>query len=91
MASLEADPQAELMPRVRKNPIPKEASAARVRFATNLRAERHRQGKTLEDLADTSGLTWSYISQVERGIRNITVDNMDALAHGLDLELRELL
>lgn len=46
---------------------------------------------TLEDLAERSDLTWSYISQVERGIRNITVDNMAALARGLDRELYELL
>lgn len=91
MASSVVGIQAKPMPRVRKNPLPKEASAARVRFAANLRAERHRQSKTLEDLADGSGLTWSYISQVERGIRNITVDNMDALARGLGLELHDLL
>lgn len=71
--------------------MPQEASASRRRFAEKLRAERHRQGLTLEDLAEKSGLTWSYISQVERGVRNITVDNMDALARGVGVELRDLL
>lgn len=71
--------------------MPQEASVSRRRFAENLRAERNRQGLTLEDLAERSGLTWSYISQVERGGRNITVDNMDALARGLGVELRDLL
>lgn len=49
------------------------------------------QQLTLEDLAERSGLTWSYLSQVERGIRNITVDNMEAIATGLGIEVRELL
>lgn len=71
--------------------MPQEASPSRRRFAEKLRAERNRQGLTLEDLAEKSGLTWSYISQVERGVRNITVDNMDALARGVGVELRDLL
>ncbi|THF69612.1 helix-turn-helix transcriptional regulator [Deinococcus sp. Arct2-2] len=79
------------MPRPRKTPLPKEASASRLKFAGQLRAERRRQGLTLEDLAERSGLTWSYISQVERGIRNISIDNQDALARGLGVELRDLL
>ncbi|MEF2277018.1 helix-turn-helix transcriptional regulator [Deinococcus sp. YIM 134068] len=79
------------MPRPRKQPVAKEASPSRRRFAVALRAERHRQGLTLEDLAERSGLTWSYISQVERGLRNITIDNQDALARGLGVELRDLL
>lgn len=80
-----------MVPRPRKNPVPQEASASRLRFAEKLRAERNRQKLTLEDLAEKSGLTWSYISQVERGVRNITVDNMDALAKGVGVELRDLL
>lgn len=79
------------MPQPRKVPRNPEASEARLRFAWNVRAERKRQGLTLEDLAERSNLTWSYISQVERGIRNITVDNMAALASGLDRDLRDLL
>lgn len=79
------------MPRPRKIPIVKEASPSRRHFAAALRAERHRQGLTLEDLAERSGLTWSYISQVERGLRNITIDNQDALARGLGVALRDLL
>lgn len=79
------------MPRVRKTPLPKVASASRLRFSRQLRAERHRQGLTLEDLAERSGLTWSYISQVERGLRNISIDNQDALARGLNVALRDLL
>ncbi|GGM52060.1 hypothetical protein GCM10008956_30180 [Deinococcus arenae] len=46
---------------------------------------------TLEDLGERSGMTWSYIAQVEVGRRNISVDNMHFLAQGVDVPLRDLL
>ncbi|MHA0035520.1 helix-turn-helix domain-containing protein [Deinococcus sp. PESE-38] len=79
------------MPRPRTKNPPVDASATRLRFAENVRSRRMEQQLTLEDLAERSGLTWSYLSQVERGIRNITVDNMEAIATGLGTEVRELL
>lgn len=79
------------MARPRTNAPPQDASPSRLRFAANLRAERQRQGLSQEALAVKSGITWSYISQVERGIRNIAVDNMDRLAQGLEVELKDLL
>ena len=56
-----------------------------------MREERVRQGLSLEDLADKSGLTWSYISQIERGMRSIGIDKMDQLADGLQVDLKDLL
>ncbi|MFB9081547.1 helix-turn-helix domain-containing protein [Deinococcus wulumuqiensis] len=82
---------AEAMPRVPKVPKSREPSESRKTFAASVRRERHAQGLTLEDLGERSNLEWSYLSQVERGIRNITVDNMDAIARGLGLPLRDLL
>lgn len=79
------------MPRPRRNPVPLEASPTRLRFAARLREERQRQGLSLEEMSSRCGLGWSYIGQVERGTRNITVDNMHALAAGLGLEVRDLL
>jgi transcriptional regulator with XRE-family HTH domain len=48
-------------------------------------------GLTLEDLADTADMAWSYIAAVERGERNISVDNMAALAEAVEIELPLLL
>ena len=70
---------------------PVEASPSRLIFAEKLRAERNRQGLSLEALADESGLTWSYISQIERAKRSVGIDKMDALAQALGLPLRDLL
>lgn len=66
-------------------------SEARKTFGVRVRARRHALNLTLEDLAERADLNWSYIAQVERGIRNVSIDNMAALADGLNVELRDLL
>lgn len=66
-------------------------SPARLTFGKKLRAARRARDMTLEDLSETSGVNWSYISQVESGHRNIAVDNMWRLAQGVGLELKDLL
>lgn len=78
-------------PRPRTKPSKDGASRSRLRFAENVKAERTRQGLSQEALAAKTEMNWSYISQIERGIRNITVDNMDRIALGLGVELRDLL
>jgi len=66
-------------------------SEARKAFGERVRARRRALNLTLEDLAERADLNWSYIAQVERGIRNVSIDNMAALADGLNVELRDLL
>jgi len=74
------------MPRKQRAPSP-----SRQLFAEQLRLERHAQSLKLEELEDKADLTWSYIASVERGERNISIDNMDALASALDIHLYALL
>lgn len=64
---------------------------ARLTFAHNLRKVRTRQGISQEKLADLCDLHRTYVSSVERGERNITVDNMERLAVALGVDIRELL
>ncbi len=52
-------------------------------FGAHLRACRHATGMTQEDLAYASDLHWTYISQIERGMRNLTYKSILMLAHGL--------
>jgi transcriptional regulator with XRE-family HTH domain len=43
-----------------------------------------------EALADRSGLHWTFVGQVERGKRNISLHNMLKLASGLGMDAGEL-
>jgi transcriptional regulator with XRE-family HTH domain len=62
-----------------------------MRFAENLREMRKAQGISQEKLAELAGLHRTYIGSVERGERNITIDNMERLARALDITIQALL
>jgi transcriptional regulator with XRE-family HTH domain len=64
---------------------------ARLTFASNLRKVRTANGLSQEKLADLCDLHRTYVSSVERGERNITVDNMERLAAALGVDIRDLL
>lgn len=63
---------------------------ARAVFARNLRRARRLQDLSQEVVALDAGLTRAYVSSVERGVRNIGVDNMGLLANALGVPLRDL-
>lgn len=65
--------------------------SARLRFAHNLKQVRHTKNLSQEELADLSNLHRTYVSAVERGIKNISIDNMEKLARALNLDIQELL
>ena len=61
----------------------KNREKARDIFAANMRRFRHTAGLSQEALAAHCGLHRTYIGSVERGERNISIDNMEAIAHAL--------
>lgn len=65
--------------------------SARMVFAQNLRRVRQQQGLSQEALADLAGLHRTYVGSVERGERNISIDNMETLADALRVSLLDLL
>lgn len=65
--------------------------SARQLFAYNLRSSRLQKGMTQEQLAEIAGLHRTYVGSVERGERNVSIDNMERLAHALGCALHELL
>ncbi|WP_353571493.1 helix-turn-helix transcriptional regulator [Candidatus Albibeggiatoa sp. nov. BB20] len=72
-------------------PAPNVNLKARFIFAKKLRRFRLKKNLSQEQLADISGLHRTYVGSVERGERNISIDNMERLATALELQLTELL
>lgn len=66
-------------------------SEARKVFAKRLRQIRQLRGLSQEALAEISGLHRTYVGSVERGERNVSIDNMERLAKALEVDIAELL
>ncbi|MCX7144198.1 MAG: helix-turn-helix transcriptional regulator [Proteobacteria bacterium] len=64
---------------------------ARVKFASSMRRLRLERQLSQEDLAELSELHRTYVGSVERGERNVSIDNMERLAHALGVHLRDML
>ncbi len=63
----------------------------RARLAKNLIALRHAKGWSQEDLADEAGLHRTYVSGIERKVRNPTVLILERLAKALKVSVARLL
>lgn len=57
----------------------------------NVRRIRHEAGISQEELADRAELHRTYISSIERGERNVSVENIFAIADALDVPPGDLL
>ncbi|AVN63839.1 MULTISPECIES: helix-turn-helix domain-containing protein [Mesoplasma] len=60
-------------------------------IATNLRKIRSHKGLTQEELGFRCGISKNYISDFERGRRNITIKILQKLIEGLETTPQELL
>jgi transcriptional regulator with XRE-family HTH domain len=56
----------------------------------NIRACRTNTGLTLEVLAEKADLSWPYLSEIERGRENISLDKLARLAQALNVTLSKL-
>ena len=61
------------------------------RFGKRLRELRHKAKLSQEDLALEAGLDRTYVSSVERGERNISLQNIVRLARALKVKAARLL
>lgn len=69
---------------------PSQLPSAREIFGRNLRRARRLKDISQEELALRADLSRTYVSEVERGIRNVSIDNMGLLSQALGMPLRDL-
>jgi transcriptional regulator with XRE-family HTH domain len=63
----------------------------RRKLGARVQSLRQAKGWSQEEFADRAGLHRTYVSGVERGVRNPTVTVLEKLAEGLETTLPELL
>jgi transcriptional regulator with XRE-family HTH domain len=66
------------------------APDVRERFGFAVRLRREGLGLTQEDLADRAGIHRTYLSDVERGTRNVSLINIERIAAALAMSTAEL-
>lgn len=66
------------------------ADSSRKQFGKRVRAIRKYRGWTQEELAVKAHMDSKSLGAIERGERNVTIDNVAKLARGLGVELHQL-
>ena len=70
---------------------PKKPLSLRLVFARNIRLVRIQQGMSQERMAAEAGLDRAFVGTLERGQRNISVDNIELICKAVGLPAHELL
>ena len=70
--------------------MPEPLSPATAAFGRRVRDRRQALGLSQEALADRSGLHWTFLGQVERGRRNLSLHNLLKVARALGVDPAEL-
>ncbi len=62
----------------------------KIRFGRAIRRIREERGINQEEAAERCGLHRTYYSGIERGVRNVSIQNIERIARGLKISLPEL-
>jgi len=62
----------------------------RIRFGLAVKKRRFELGFSQEKLAEWSDLHRTYVADIERGSRNLSLINIEKVAKGLDLSIADL-
>ena len=65
-------------------------TALQIAFGRSVRSKRVEAELSQEGLADLAGLHFTYVSSVERGERNISLENIARLAKALGIKIKDL-
>lgn len=81
---------------VKSNPVqcmhaPISEKQLRARLAQNLRQHRASQGISQEGLAALAGLHRTFVSQIERELKNLSLDSIAKLANALNIDPSDLI
>jgi transcriptional regulator with XRE-family HTH domain len=68
----------------------KKKTDIRDRFGFAIKVRREDLELTQEDLADKAGIHRTYLSDIERGSRNVSLINIERLAAALSMSLSEM-
>jgi transcriptional regulator with XRE-family HTH domain len=60
------------------------------KFGSKIKVLRKQAGFSQESLAFKSGLHRTYISDIERGVRNVSLVNIEKIAKALNISAKEL-
>lgn len=61
-----------------------------MKFGERIRGERIKQNLSQEKLASKAGLHRTYIGMIERGEKNITLENIERIAKALKLNISDI-
>lgn len=70
--------------------MPEPISLATRVLGERIRERREALGLSQESLAERSGVHWTFLGQVERGRRNLSLHNLLKIAAGLDADPADL-
>jgi DNA-binding XRE family transcriptional regulator len=62
----------------------------RIPLGQEIKRRRLKTGMTQEELAEAADLHWTYISGIERGVRNVSIVNLFNIANALKVRVRDL-
>ena len=61
------------------------------KFGEKIRSIRKKRGLSQEELSFRASLHRTYISDIERGSRNVSLENIEKIAKALDISTKDLL
>ena len=62
-----------------------------IKFGKKVKATRLKKGMSQRDIARKLGVSANYISQIERGVENLSLKGIEKLAKAIDVSTSELL
>jgi transcriptional regulator with XRE-family HTH domain len=62
-----------------------------VKFGEKVRQERLKKNLSQEELAYKAGVHRTYIGMIERAEKNITLENIEKISNGLNVNIKDLI